>query len=123
MRREVGAGMTAYLEFLCAMALAKSLLYVPSSLAYLAGELLGALAYRLDRKHREIAKENLQRAFNGQLSQSAIDALVRSTFINLGRTVVETCRIPKIDRENFRRLIQIEGYEHYQKAKERGRGV
>jgi len=123
MRREVGAGMTAYLEFLCAMALAKSLLYVPSSLAYLAGESLGALAYRLDRKHREIAKENLQRAFNGQLSQSAINALVRSTFINLGRTVVETCRIPKIDRENFRRLIEIEGYEHYQKAKERGRGV
>ena len=63
MRREVGAGMTTYLEFLGVMALAKSLLYVPSSLAYLAGELLGALAYRLDRKHREVAKENLQRAF------------------------------------------------------------
>ena len=123
MRRGVGAGMIAYLEFLCAMALAKSLLHVPASLAYLAGESLGALAYRLDRKHRKIAKENLQRAFNGQLSPSAIDALVRSTFINLGRTVVETCRIPKIDRGNFRRSIQIEGYEHYQKAKERGKGV
>jgi KDO2-lipid IV(A) lauroyltransferase len=115
--------MTAYLEFLFAMALAKGLLHVPASLAYLAGESLGSLAYRLDRKHREIAKENLQRAFNGQLSPPAIDALVRSTFINLGRTVVETCRIPKIDRGNFRRSIQIEGYEHYQKAKERGKGV
>lgn len=55
--------MTAYLEFLFAMALAKGLLHVPASLAYLAGESLGSLAYRLDRKHREVAKENLQRAF------------------------------------------------------------
>ena len=42
--------MTAYLEFLFAMALAKGLLHVPASLAYLAGESLGSLAYRLDRK-------------------------------------------------------------------------
>ena len=84
--------MTAYLEFLFAMALAKGLLHVPASLAYLAGESLGSLAYRpWIANNREIAKENLQRAFNDQLSPSAIDALVRSTFINLGRTVVETC--------------------------------
>ena len=51
--------MTADLESLCAMALATSPLYVPSSLANLAGESLRALDYRLDRKHREIAKENL----------------------------------------------------------------
>jgi len=50
MRREVGAGMTAYPEFLCAPVLTKSLLHVPASPAYLAGESLGSLAYRLDRK-------------------------------------------------------------------------
>lgn len=38
MRREVGAG----LGFLCAPVLSKSLLHVPASLAYLAGESLGA---------------------------------------------------------------------------------
>jgi KDO2-lipid IV(A) lauroyltransferase len=119
----IGAGLAAYLEFVLAMVLAKSLLHSPASLAYFAGESLGALAYHLDRKHREIAKQNLQRAYDGQLTPPAIDALVRSTFINLGRTVVETCRIPRIDRDSFRRFIEIEGYEHYQKAKDRGRGV
>jgi KDO2-lipid IV(A) lauroyltransferase len=122
-RRDIGAGFTAYLEFLLAMGLAKGLLHAPTSLAYLAGESLGALAYHLDRKHREIAKQNLQRAYDGRLTPTAIDSLVRSTFINLGRTAVETCRIPRIDRESFRRFIEIEGYEHYQKAKDRGRGV
>lgn len=55
--------MTAYLEFLFAMALAKGLLHVPASLACLAGESLGSLAYRPDRKHRETAEDNPQRAF------------------------------------------------------------
>ena len=41
MRREVGAGMTACLGFLCAPVLSKSLLHVPASLAYPDGESLG----------------------------------------------------------------------------------
>ena len=123
MNSAVGGGVAAYLEYLLAMGLAKSLLHLPSFLAYPAGEGLGALAYRLDRKHRRIAQENLRRAFNGQLSQVAIDRLTRLTFVNLGRTIVETCRIPKIDRENFRQYIRVEGYEHFLKAKARGRGV
>jgi KDO2-lipid IV(A) lauroyltransferase len=113
----------AYLQYLLAMAFAKSLLHLPSSVAYSAGEGLGALLYRLDRKHRVIAQENLRRAFDGRLSPGAIGGLAHSTFVNLGRTVVETCRIPKIDQENFRQFIEIEGFEHFLKAKERGKGV
>jgi len=116
-------GIIASLQHLLALAFAKSLLHLPSSVAYSAGERLGALLYRLDRKHRVIAQGNLRRAFDGQLSPGAIGGLVRSTFINLGRTVVETCRIPKIDQENCRQFIAIEGYEHFLKAKERGKGV
>ncbi len=123
MNPEARGGITVYLEYLLAMALAKSLLYLPSSLAYPLGEGLGALIYRLDRKHRVIAQENLGRAFDGQLSLGAIGRLTRSTFVNLGRTVVETCRIPKIDRDNFRQFIRIQGYENFHKAKDRGKGV
>ena len=123
MNPKAWGGATAYLEYLLAMALAKSLLYLPSSVAYLAGERLGTLAYYLDRKHRTIAQENLRRAFDGELSSYAIGQLVRSTFVNLGLTLVETCRIPKIDRENFQRFVRIEGYEHFTKAKNRGKGV
>lgn len=123
MNPEARGGVTAYLEYLLTKVLATFFLYLPSFLAYPLGEGLGALVYRLDRKHRVIAHENLRRAFDGQLSPDAIVGLARATFVNLGRTVVETCRIPKIDRENFRQFIRIEGYEHFHKAKDRGKGV
>jgi len=116
-------GATAYLEYLLVAGLAKGLFYLPSSLAYSIGEGLGAVVYRIDRKHRVIAQENLRRAFDGELSSREIAELARLTFINLGRTVVETCRLFKIDRENFRQCIRIEGYEHFQEAKRRGKGV
>jgi KDO2-lipid IV(A) lauroyltransferase len=92
-------------------------------MAYSIGEGLGAVLYRVDRKHRLIAQENLRMAFHGELSSLEIAELARSTFVNLGRTVVETCRILKIDRENFRQFIRIEGYEHFQEAKRRGKGI
>ncbi|WP_337286513.1 lysophospholipid acyltransferase family protein [Candidatus Methylomirabilis sp.] len=123
MKPKARGGVVAYLEYLLVAGLAKGLLRLPSSMAYSVGEGLAALLYRFDRKHRIIAHENLLRAFNGELSSPEITDLARSTFINLGRTVVETCRILKIDRENFQQLIRIEGYEHFQEAKRRGKGV
>ncbi|MBZ0158816.1 MAG: lysophospholipid acyltransferase family protein [bacterium] len=123
MKPKARGGVVAYLEYLLVAGLAKGLLRLPSSMAYSVGEGLAALLYRFDRKHRIIAHENLRRAFNGELSSPEITDLARSTFINLGRTVVETCRILKIDRENFQQLIRIEGYEHFQEAKRRGKGV
>jgi KDO2-lipid IV(A) lauroyltransferase len=123
MKPKSRGGVAAYLEYLLVAGLAKGLFHLPSSVAYYIGEGLGAVLYRVDHKHRLIAEENLRRAFNGELSSREIAELARSTFINLGRTVVETCRILKIDRENFRQFIQVEGYEHFQQAKRRGKGI
>ncbi|MDE2179230.1 MAG: lysophospholipid acyltransferase family protein [candidate division NC10 bacterium] len=116
-------GVAAYLEYLLVAGLAKGLFYLPSSVAYNIGEGLGAVLYHVDHKHRSIAQDNLRRAFNGALSSQEVAELTRLTFINLGRTVVETCRILKIDRENFRQFIRVEGYEHFQEAKRRGKGI
>ncbi|MDE2058952.1 MAG: lysophospholipid acyltransferase family protein [candidate division NC10 bacterium] len=123
MKPKSQGGVVAYLEYLLVVGLAKGLFHLPSSLAYSIGEGLGSVLYRVDHKHRLIAQENLRRAFNGELSSREIAKLTRLTFINLGRTVVETCRILKIDRENFREFIRIEGYEHFQQAKRRGKGI
>ena len=123
MRPKTMGGVAAYLEYLLAVGLAKGVLHLPSSMAYSIGEGLAGLLYRFDRKHRLIAHENLHRAFNGELSSVEIAELARLCFINLGRTAVETCRILEIDRENFRQFIRIEGYEHFQQAKHRGKGI
>lgn len=123
MKPKTMGGVAAYLEYLLVAGLAKGLLCLPSSMAYAVGEGLAALLYRFDHKHRLIAHENLRRAFNGELSPREITELARSTFINLGRTVVEACRILRIDRENFHQFIRIEEYEHFQQAKCQGKGI
>lgn len=123
MKPKTMGGVAAYLEYLLAVGLAKGLLYLPSSMAYSVGERLAGLLYRFDHRHRLIAHENLRRAFNGELSSIEITELARLCFINLGRTAVETCRILKIDRENFRQFIRLEGSEHFQQAKRRGKGI
>lgn len=123
MKSKNQGGVAAYLEYLLVAGLAKGLFHLPSSMAYSIGEGLGAVLYRFDRKHRLIAHDNLRLAFHGELSSREIAELAHSTFVNLGRTVVETCRMLKIDRENFRQFIRIEGYEHFQQAKHRGKGI
>jgi hypothetical protein len=83
--------MTAYLEFLFAMPSRNACCTSRPPWPILPGSRWDRSPIAWIANNREIAKENLQRASNDQLSPSAIDALVRSTFINLGRTVVETC--------------------------------
>ena len=80
--------MTVYLELLFAMALAKDLLHV---LAYLAGRCWDRLPIAWIANVERSRRTTYSGPFTGRLSPSAIDALGRSTFINLGRTVVETC--------------------------------
>lgn len=123
MKSRSRGGVAAYLEYLLVAGFARGLFHLPSSLAYSIGEGLGAALYRVDHKHRLIAQDNLRQAFSGERSSREIAELTRSTFINLGRTVVETCRSLKIDRENFRQFIRVEGYEHIQQAKRRGKGI
>lgn len=123
MKSKDRGGIAAYLEYLLVAGLARGMVYLPSSMAYSIGEGLGATLYRLDHKHRSIAQDNLRRAFHGELSSREVAELTRSTFVNLGRTVVETCRMLKIDRDNFRQFIRIEGYEHFEAAKRRGKGI
>src|SRR5438132_1411088 len=41
---------------------------------------LAWLAYRVDRRHRLVAIDNLRHAFPGQFTSSQLDGLVRSTY-------------------------------------------
>ena len=58
-------------------------------------EWLARLAYRLDRRHRLVADENLRHAFPG-LDESARDALVRATYQHFATMVVEMIRLPRV---------------------------
>ncbi len=56
---------------------------------------LAWLAYRLDRRHRLVAADNLRCAFP-DLDEPALDRLVQASYLHLATMVVEMIRLPRI---------------------------
>jgi KDO2-lipid IV(A) lauroyltransferase len=56
---------------------------------------LAWLAYRVDRRHRKVAHENLRHAFK-DLNESDRDRLVRANYLHLTTMVVEMIRVPRV---------------------------
>jgi KDO2-lipid IV(A) lauroyltransferase len=69
--------------------------------------LLANLAYRMDRRHRAVADDNLHLAFP-ELGQSEREALVRSTYAHFTTMVVEMIRLPRSLRP-----ANVEHYFHW----------
>jgi KDO2-lipid IV(A) lauroyltransferase len=65
---------------------------------------------------------------NLELAYPAKDALWRKqtldgVYRSIGRLIVAFARFPRINRSNVGDWIRYEGFEHYERAKERGKGV
>jgi KDO2-lipid IV(A) lauroyltransferase len=56
---------------------------------------LAWLGYRIDRRHRLVAADNLHHAFP-DLDEPAVDRLVRATYLHLALMVVEMMRLPRV---------------------------
>jgi KDO2-lipid IV(A) lauroyltransferase len=63
----------------------------------------------IDRRHREVAGENLTQAFPGQWNDAQQDALVRSIYRHFCQLLVEIIHLPrKLHLNNWRRYVQIQ---------------
>jgi len=90
------------------------------------GARLGLLAYHIVRSRREIAERNVSRAIpliKRRHPSSTVDSIVRKSFINLGKTLVEFLRIPLLKGERIHLKIRPSGMEHLYRSLEKGRGV
>jgi Kdo2-lipid IVA lauroyltransferase/acyltransferase len=90
-----------------------------------ADSLGGLMAQVLDRavpRLRRIADRNLAMAYPDR-DAAWRRRTVNGVFASVGRLLVALARLPKITRANVRDWIRYEGFEHYSRAKERGKGV
>ncbi len=110
-------------EWVAVATLGKLLDRLPEPVAYALGETAGRLAYRLDRRHREIAAENLAAAFLGQYPPAELHRLVRSVFENLGRTAVDVARSGRLFVAGAESTFRLDGLERLREASARGKGV
>ena len=83
---------------------------------------LAQIVYLLHRRLRRVGMRNLELAFP-EKSKAERRRILRAEFTSLGRQLAEVCRFPKYTKENVREVVAFEGFENYERAKARGKGV
>ncbi|MBS3808781.1 MAG: lysophospholipid acyltransferase family protein [Desulfobacterales bacterium] len=96
---------------------------ISPGLAARAANAAGRIWFVLDRRHREIAVENLTRAFGGQMSQAGIRSLARRAFCNLVRIIFEIGWSMHITDEDIRKYFRFRGMENLRAALHNKKGV
>jgi len=75
-----------------------------------AARLLARVAFRLDRRHRDVAKENLRHAFPGRYSGPELDRVVLRVYEHFLGLVTEIAHLPrKLHVANWRNYIDLGG--------------
>ena len=95
---------------------------LPFKLQLMLGRGLGRLMHHLMKKRRHIAKTNVRLCFP-ELSEEEQDAIVRKTFENNGISLFETAMAWWASKRRLKKLCEVSGLEHLQKAAAEGKGV
>jgi Kdo2-lipid IVA lauroyltransferase/acyltransferase len=98
-----------YLVYLVARVVVCVLQALPFEAACLAARGLAWLAHRVDKRHREVARENLQKAFPGRYSEAEVDRMVRAVYRHFCTLLVEIVHIPrKLHLTNWKQYIDLD---------------
>jgi len=110
------------LEYVPAWTIIKILGILPRPLARAAAIALAQLIYLLHFRLRHVGMRNLALAFP-EKSKRERARILRGEFTSLGRQLAEVCHFPKYTLENVGQVITYEGFENYERARARGKGV
>lgn len=108
-------------EYLLLYLFTRIIYILPFDFSVKIGRALGMLVYRLDKRHRRIALENIASTLG--LKGAEAEKIVLSVFENLGMVLAEFIKIPTIDKGFLDKRVSVEGFENYLKAKSEGKGV
>lgn len=110
------------LEYALAWLIVKSLGALPRPLARAAGISLGWIIYLLHHRLRSVGIRNLALAYP-EKSRGERARILRGVFTSLGRQLAEVCLFPKYTRENIGKVVVYDGFENFERAVARGKGV
>jgi KDO2-lipid IV(A) lauroyltransferase len=109
-------------EYAAAWLVIKILGVLPRSLARAFAISVAWLVYLLHSRLRWVGMRNLALAFPGKPNGERAQIL-RGEFTSLGRQLAEVCRFPKYSLKNISSVIVYDGFENYERAFARGKGV
>lgn len=111
-----------YLEAWAAQAVTAALRPMSMAGVRRAGAGLGRLAHRLDAKHRNVALDNLARAFPSR-SAAQREALTLQVFEHFGSLLLELLKFGTLSPGEMLALCDVEGEDRLRQAYRHGRGV
>ncbi|MDQ6708122.1 MAG: lysophospholipid acyltransferase family protein [Acidobacteriota bacterium] len=114
--------MRELIAYRAAQLVLQSLARTPLPIAKRLARLYAATLDRLIPRLRRVGMRNLEMAFP-QLSRTHRKLLINGVFRSIGRLLVALARFPQINSENVYQWIRYEGYEHFEAALARGKGV
>lgn len=110
------------IEFVAAWVLLKLLGLLPRGAAIWVATRVASLGYYLDRRLVRVANRNLEMAMS-ELEAARRRAIIKGVFRTLGRLLGEFSQFAKMTPDSIERVVVYDGFEHYQRAAEGGRGV
>jgi len=110
------------LEYLLVRAVALAMRPLSPAQVRRVGTWLGRSFYHVDRQHRLIALQNLERAFPLK-SASERRAIARAMFAHFGHVLVELLKFSSLAPERMLELVDWEGEDRVELAYSHGRGV
>lgn len=79
---------------------------LPFDTGCMLARLFGWLTYKIDKRHRLVAIENLHRSFPGQLSDAEVDARVRGVYRHFCTLLIEIIHLPRrCHLHNYKRHV------------------
>lgn len=87
------------------------------------GAAVGALMRRISPRHYRIVMANLRLAFGPERSGRELHAIARACYLHLGKCLMEFIRLPRMGREEVKRVVELRGVEHLEAARVRGEGA
>lgn len=110
------------LQYLPLALLVRIIGMLPRPLARGVGILIGGLVYHAHPRLRRVGLRNLEMAFPGKpLSERR--RILRGVYVSLGRLLAEFCLFPRYTQENVSRVAVYQGFENFESAEKRGKGV
>ena len=110
------------LEYALVWCVVRSIGVLPRPLARAVGIGVGRVTYLLHGKLRRVGMRNLGMVFPENSTRER-RKILRGVFTSLGRQLAEVCLFPRYTCENVSRVVIYDGYENFQQAAQRGKGV
>lgn len=87
------------------------------------GGLIGVAGFDVFRTRRRVTLENLDRAFGERFTAREKRAIARRSYVNFMKSIVEFASLGRIQKDEYRAIVRVEGIEHLTGPLEGGRGV